>query len=108
MEKIQIQAARIITGTNNYAHKNLLYIETGWEKLSKKREYHRLILLYKILNDLAPEHLHKYCSFTLTLIMGIIFDIITCSCSLFFLEQKHSDHPFSLLCSDCGTSSITQ
>ena len=106
MEKIQIQAARIITGTNNYAHKNLLYIETGWEKLSKKREYHRLILLYKILNDLAPEHLHKYCSVTLTLIMGVIFDIITCS--LFILEQKHFDHLFPLLRSDCGTSSITQ
>ena len=57
MEKIQIQAARIITGTNNYAHKHLLYLETGWEKLSKGREYHRLILLYKILNGLAPQHL---------------------------------------------------
>ena len=57
MEKIQIQAARIITGTNNYAHKHLLYLETGWEKLSKRREYHRLILLYKILNGLAPQHL---------------------------------------------------
>ena len=59
MEKIQIQAARMITGTNNYAHKNLLYLETGWEKLSKRRGYHRLILLYKILNDLAPEHLRN-------------------------------------------------
>ena len=57
MEKIQIQAARIITGTNNYAHKHLLYLETGWEKLSKRREFHRLILLYKILNGLAPQHL---------------------------------------------------
>ena len=57
MEKIQIQATRIITGTNNYAHKHLLYLETGWEKLSKRREYHRLILLYKILNGLAPQHL---------------------------------------------------
>ena len=59
MEKIQIQAARKITGTNNYAHKNLLYLETGWEKLSKRRAYHRLILLYKILNYLAPEHLRN-------------------------------------------------
>ena len=57
MEKIQIQAAIIITGTNNYAHKHLLYLETGWEKLSKRRECHRLILLYKILNGLAPQHL---------------------------------------------------
>ena len=59
MEKIQIQAARIITGTNMYASKQLLYLETGWEKLSKRREYHRLVLLYKILNDLAPAHLRN-------------------------------------------------
>ena len=57
MEKIQIQAARIITGTNMYASKQLLYLETGWEKLSKRREYHRLVLLYKKLNDLAQAHL---------------------------------------------------
>ena len=59
MEKIQIQAARIITGTNMYAYKQLLYLETGWEKLSKRHEYHRLVLLYKILNDLAPAHLRN-------------------------------------------------
>ena len=34
-------------------------LETGWEKLSKRREHHRLIILYKILNDLAPEHLRN-------------------------------------------------
>ena len=59
IEKIQIQAARIITGTNMYASKQLLYLETGWEKLSKRHEYHRLVLLYKILNDLAPAHLRN-------------------------------------------------
>ena len=59
MEKIQIQAALMITGTNMYASKQLLYLETGWEKLSRRREYHRLVLLYKILNDLAPAHLRN-------------------------------------------------
>ena len=42
-----------------YASKQLLYLETGWEKLSKRREYHCLVLLYKILNDLAPAHLRN-------------------------------------------------
>ena len=61
MEKNQIQAARIITGTNMYvyASKQLLYLETGWGKLSKRRECHRLVLLYKIANDLAPAHLRN-------------------------------------------------
>ena len=44
MEKIQRQAARIVTGTNNYSSKHLFYIETGWDKLSKRREKQRLIL----------------------------------------------------------------
>ena len=34
MERMQIQAARIVTGTNNYASKHLLYMETGLAKLS--------------------------------------------------------------------------
>ena len=58
MEKIQIQAARIITGPNMSASKQLLYLETGWKKLSKRREYHRLVLRKK-LNDLAPAHLRN-------------------------------------------------
>ena len=57
MEKLQIQAARIVTGTNTYASKFLLYHETGWDKLSERRQTHRLILLYKLLNGLAPMHL---------------------------------------------------
>ena len=57
MEKLQIQAARIVTGTNAYASKFLLYHETGWDKLSERRQKHRLILLYKLLNGLAPMHL---------------------------------------------------
>ena len=39
-----------------YASKQLLYLETGWEKLSKRRGYH---LLYKIFNDIAPAHLRN-------------------------------------------------
>ena len=57
MAKLQISAARIITGTNNYSSKHLLYHDTGWELLSSRREKQRLILFYKILNGIAPSHL---------------------------------------------------
>ena len=57
MEKLQISAARIITGTNNYSSKHLLYHDTGWELLSSRREKQRLILFNKILNGIAPSHL---------------------------------------------------
>ena len=54
MEIIQLQAARSVTGTNKYSSKHLLYIKTGWDK---RREKQRLILLFKIINDMAPRHL---------------------------------------------------
>ena len=37
MEKLQIQAARIVTCTYTHASKFLLYHETGWNKLSESR-----------------------------------------------------------------------
>ena len=58
LEKLQIQAARIVTGTNNYASKQFLYIETNWDTLCKRRENQRLILFYKIVNGLSPPHLY--------------------------------------------------
>ena len=36
MENIQLQAARIVTGTNKYLSKQLLYIKTGWDKRREK------------------------------------------------------------------------
>ena len=39
------------------APRYLLYKETGWEPLSKRREYHRLIQLHKIYHNLAPDYL---------------------------------------------------
>jgi hypothetical protein len=38
LEKINLEAARIITGFTIYSSKESLYRETGWEKLSIRRE----------------------------------------------------------------------
>jgi hypothetical protein len=38
LEKINLEAARIITGLTIYLSKASLYRETGWEKLSIRRE----------------------------------------------------------------------
>ena len=59
MEKLQIAAARVVTGTNSYSSKHLLYHDTGWDLLSTRRERQRLILFFKIINGLAPPHLCK-------------------------------------------------
>ena len=59
IEELQISAVRIVTGTNTYASKQLLYHDTGWERLSTRRENQRLCLFLKIVNGLSPPHLCK-------------------------------------------------
>ena len=39
LKRLQLEAARIVTGTHRNASKQLIYTETGWETLSKKGKY---------------------------------------------------------------------
>ena len=48
IEKVQIEAARIVTGTNKLISLNKVYTETEWESLKNRRRKHRLILFYEI------------------------------------------------------------
>ena len=45
LEKIQLEAARIVTGLTSYASILSIYKETGWGKLSVRREKRKLIIL---------------------------------------------------------------
>jgi hypothetical protein len=38
LEKLQLEAARIVTGLTAYLSRDSLFQETGWEKLSSRRE----------------------------------------------------------------------
>ena len=44
---------------NTYASKQLLYHDTGWGRLSTRKENQRLCLFSKIVNELSPPHLCK-------------------------------------------------
>ena len=57
LEKLQLEAARIVTGLTSYASTQSLYLETGWEKLKIRREVKKLSLFYKIMKEDAPEYL---------------------------------------------------
>ena len=57
LEDVQLAAARAVTGASCRTSHAFLYNETGWETLSKRREKHRLILLYKIFNGHTPAYL---------------------------------------------------
>ena len=57
LESVQLNAARIVIGATARCSTEGLYSETGWEPLHKRREFHRLCLMYKIMNGNAPCYL---------------------------------------------------
>ena len=52
LEKIQNEAARIVTGATKLASIQSLLSDTGWESLISRREKHKLVLFYKMINSL--------------------------------------------------------
>ena len=50
LESVQVEAGRIITGLRINFSKTKLYEELGWGPLYKRREKHKRILMYKIIN----------------------------------------------------------
>ena len=57
IEKIQLGAARIATGTTKLVSVQKLYDEIGWETLDVRRRKHKLVLFYKMYNDIGPSYL---------------------------------------------------
>ncbi len=57
LEKIQLEAARLVTGATKLVSRDLLYKESGWEKLSCRRRKHKLVTFYKMYNHLSPDYL---------------------------------------------------
>jgi hypothetical protein len=58
MEKLQLEAAIIVTGLPIFTKTDSLYFETGWEPLYSRRHRRKFQLFYKIYNGLAPQYLH--------------------------------------------------
>ena len=59
LEKLQLEAARIVTGLPSYVNTQALYFETGWENLESRRNRRKLVLFYKMHNQLTPTYLHN-------------------------------------------------
>ena len=57
LDKIQTEAARIVTGATKLVSLHALYEEVNWDPLETRRRKHRLLLLYKMFNNLSPEYL---------------------------------------------------
>ena len=57
LEKIQIEAARIVTGATKLVSHDNLYRETCWETLNSRRKQHNLTMYYKMIIFLTPPYL---------------------------------------------------
>ena len=57
LEKNQLEAGRIVSGTTKLVSTENLYAELGWLKLSERRKLHKLYLFYKMQNGLVPDYL---------------------------------------------------
>jgi hypothetical protein len=61
LESLQFEAARIITGAMKGTHRENLLCETAWVTLKNRRKDHKLIMMYKLLNNLTPIYLSELC-----------------------------------------------
>ena len=59
-ESIQYQAALVVTGSWQSTSRDKIYKELGWESLSDRRYYRRLVMYYKIKSNLTPTYLKSY------------------------------------------------
>ena len=59
LQILQNRAARIITKSPFDASSNHLLSTLSWERLSLRRKKQKALMMYKTMNDLAPEYLHS-------------------------------------------------
>ena len=61
LDKLQRKASLLCTGAFRTTSNEKVLKELGW---SNRRIYHRLVLFYKTLNNLAPQYLKRLCNLT--------------------------------------------
>ena len=59
LERIQLNAAQVVTGGIRGTPNHQLYMETGWETLKIRRTKRKLLLMYTIMNNEVPQYLSE-------------------------------------------------
>ena len=57
LESVHNEAARIVSGASKLCSIQNLLEELGWETIQERRSKHKLVIFYKIINDLTQEYL---------------------------------------------------
>ena len=59
VESVQYQAALAVTGAWKGTSRLKIYKELGWESLSDRRSYRRILQLHKIIDKKTPSYLYN-------------------------------------------------
>lgn len=59
LDSIHNEAARIVSGATKLCSIQRMFAELGWETLQERRNKHKLVIFYKIINGLAPNYLSE-------------------------------------------------
>ena len=57
LERLQNEAARIVTGLTRSVSIENLYAECGWRSLAERRKHHKLTFMYRANNNLVPTYI---------------------------------------------------
>jgi hypothetical protein len=57
LQKLQNRAMRVLTFSNFDADANSLLEKLGWDDLNQQRQFQKALMVFKSLNNLAPEYL---------------------------------------------------
>ena len=92
LEKIQYEAARIVSGATKLVSINALLKETGWEPLSSRRRKHKLVLFYKMVMVCVQTIYILWYPLQLETRQGIILGILML-CKLYMQKRNSTSIP---------------
>ena len=61
LEQVQMDAARICIGAMRQTSADKILTEVNWEQLECRRKFHKLIMFFKMTNNLVPPYLTSIC-----------------------------------------------
>ena len=60
LDDIHYEAARFITGGTKLCSHDKIISDLGWDSLQERRTKHKMVIFYKILNNLTPPYLQDF------------------------------------------------
>ncbi|MCG8111689.1 MAG: hypothetical protein N0E59_13095 [Candidatus Thiodiazotropha taylori] len=60
LDAIHVEAARTVTGATKLCSVEKLLTDLGWDTLQARRNKHKLVIFYKLINGISPDYLRDF------------------------------------------------